>query len=374
MSIYLDHAATSFPKAPGVADAVHAALCSPMGNPGRSAHMSSLVSSELLYDTRLLLCEYFGFPYAERVLFTSGATEGLNLIIQGLVRKKMRILTTPMEHNSCARVIERVCSRTGSVYRFTPCDRYGRIDLDSLKAELAESNLFVFTALSNVTGILNDLPGIISLCESLQVPYCIDAAQAAGVTPIDAEAMRIGAIAFSGHKGLLGPTGTGAVLLGPHLDPEPLVFGGTGSLSDSEQQPEHLPDRYQSGTQNFCGIAGLKAALTQLAASSGHYEQLRSVTGQLYDLLRSVKAIELYSPPGSLSIVSFRPTEMDLSELGRRLQEEGVEHRMGYHCSPWAHRYLKTTVYGGLIRLSVSHSTAIEELESATRILKEVLS
>lgn len=373
MSIYLDHAATSFPKAPGVPEAVYAALNSRLGNPGRSAHMSSLEASELLYDTRMLISQLFGFPPSERILFTSGATEGLNLILQGLTRSEMRILTTPMEHNSVARVVERVCSRSSCSYRFVTCDRFGKIDTDTLRKELFWADLFVFTALSNVTGIVNEVKSIIELCEGMHIPYCIDAAQAAGAIPLDLTPMHYGAVCFSGHKGLLGPPGTGAVLLGSQLAPEPLIFGGTGSLSDSSLQPQQLPDMYQSGTQNLCGIAGLKAALSHLAAHEEYYEQLRRVTTQLYTGLAKIESIELYSPQDCLSIASFRPKGMDLSELSTRLQQEGVDHRMGYHCSPWAHQHLGSTDHGGLIRFSVSHTTTFEELDTALDILQEVL-
>ncbi len=375
-NIYLNNGATSYPKAPGVAQAVFVALSQEMGNANRSSHRSSIDASRLLFEVREQIASYFSFHSSDRIIFTSGSTEALNIAINGLLTEEMRVLTTPMEHNSVSRPLRVLQHEKGIKIDLVSCDSYGTILLKALTNRI-ESNhfdLFIFTGESNVTGAINPINDILPILEDHRIPYIIDGAQITGDTSIDLSAMHYGIFCCSAHKGLLGPTGVGIMIIGDQVNPRPLIYGGTGSKSDSDTQPEFLPDQYESGTLNLHGIAGLKAALEYLLNRSDRYSIKRENSDHLYSALKSISEINLFSPPHNRgSVVSFTIKRNQTSDITEFLNSRGFAIRSGMHCSPWAHEHLGTLEEGGTLRVSPGLFTTKDEIDAFIFQIKEFI-
>ncbi len=373
-SIYLDNGATSYPKAPGVAKAIYNSLTNEMGNANRSSHRASIDSSRLLFEVRELAADYFSYPQSSRIIFTSGATESLNTAIYGLITEGAKVLTTPMEHNSVSRPLRSLEDRKGILIEYVTCDDLGSISLDKLEEELdsVEPEIFIFTGESNVTGAINPLDMIIPIMEKKNIPYIIDGTQLTGDVPIDLSAMNHGSFCCSAHKGLLGPTGVGLMIIGESLQPRPLIYGGTGSKSDSDIQPEIMPDYYESGTLNFHGIAGLKTALAYLIEREDSYQVKNEITQYLYDSLSVLPGVLLYSPSDHRgSVISFCYENSSISELTEYLDDHGYSVRMGLHCSPWAHTHIGTFDTGGTLRVSPGLFTTSKDIDSFIKQLQD---
>lgn len=378
--IYLDNAATSFPKAPGVADSVARQISEGGGSAGRSSHGAALDASRLLFAARAETAALFGLSDSARLVFTKNATEALNLAILGAVPDGGTVLTSALEHNSVMRPLRYLESERGVSLRFFSCDPEGLPDPAELEAGLrSKPDLVVFTAASNVSGAVLPYRDIVARCRALGIPVCVDASQLAGHRPLDADALGADYLCFPGHKGLLGPGGTGCLLLGPEAFPLPLLRGGTGSASESEDHPDLLPDRYEAGTHNLPGLAGLLAAVRYLAATGiariGGRE--RAASDRLAQGLSELPGLRLVGPAlgrDRVSIVSLAVEGMDLGDFGRELDRAGVACRVGLHCAPAAHRSLGTFSLGGTIRLSPGHFTTDGEIDAAVDIIKEILS
>jgi cysteine desulfurase/selenocysteine lyase len=259
--IYLDHAATSWPKPPAVVAAMSDFLERAGGNPGRSGHRLSIEAGRIVYEAREALAELFNVRDPFRVILTPNVTYALNLAIRGLVRPGDRVVVSGMEHNAVMRPL-RALERQGVTVAVVACDGEGALDPADWAAALAQpTRLAVINHASNVNGVIQPLAELIALAHAAGVPVLVDAAQTAGVLPLDMAALGPDLLAFTGHKGLQGPPGTGGLVLGAEFDVdllEPLVRGGTGSRSEFEEQPDVLPDRFESGTANGVGIAGLE--------------------------------------------------------------------------------------------------------------------
>ncbi|MGM0431272.1 MAG: aminotransferase class V-fold PLP-dependent enzyme [Spirochaetota bacterium] len=377
MSIYLDNAATSFPKAPGVSQAVYHALNQETANANRSSYDSAVAASKLLYSTRKLVADYFRVAEPKYVIFTSGATEGLNTVIQGILSPGATVLTTPAEHNAVARPLRYLQQEQHIEIRWAACDRFGRLQLAEVEQELSQHrpDLFVWTAQSNVTGAQNPVAELITLCERLKVPYLIDGAAAAGDLPIDLSQMAHGAFCCSAHKGLLAPTGLGLMMLSENLLPEPLMQGGTGSRSQFDLQPDFLPDAYESGTRNIHAIAGLQASMRYLTETPTLPAQQQKITDYLYEQLSQLHSkITILSPELHRGcVISFLPVDIDLGEFSLELQDNGIAHRMGLHCAPWTHHHTGTLKTGGTIRLSPGPFTTVSEIDQTVECIKEII-
>lgn len=374
MSIYLDQAATSYPKAPGVAQAVYESLSSESANANRSSYASAVRSSRLLYRVRKQLSTYFGFPHPERILFSSGATESLNLVIRGMVPQGGSVLVSPMEHNAVSRVLTDLHEQSHCTITSMEADSFGFPDLSAFarQLDLLSPDLTVFTGESNVTGTIFPISQMIELLEARGLSYCIDGAQLTGDMPVGLQAMHHGAFCCSAHKGLLAPTGVGILLLGSGLDPKPLIHGGTGSQSDSDRQPAILPDRYESGTPNIHGITGLQAALTYLLAHGRRlYAQKREISEHLYAQLQQFPDIRIHSPEhGRGSVISWTHARLSVSDIAAVFDREQVAQRMGMHCAPWAHRHIGTYDGGGTIRFSTGSETTREEIDHLIDLMR----
>ena len=298
-AIYLDNAATSWPKPQAVVDAVRDFMLHVGANPGRSGHRLSASAARVVFDTREALARLLGISDSRHVVFTHNATHALNLALGGLLRPGGHAVTTSMEHNSVMRPLRALAAARGVDVTVVESDARGRADVAGIAAALRpETDVVVVNHASNVVGTIAPLAEIKSAIGA--APLLVDAAQTAGALPIDVENDGIDLLACTGHKSLLGPTGTGALYIRPGLERRiaPLLAGGTGSGSEHEEQPEVLPDRYESGTLNAAGLAGLGAGvlyLTQRGVDSVRAHELE-LTGLLLDGLRSVPGVTEYGP------------------------------------------------------------------------------
>lgn len=379
--IYLDHAATSYPKPREVLQAMQEFLERAGGNPGRSGHRLSIAAGRVLYEAREAVAELFHVPDPLRVIFTSNATHALNLALYGLLQAGDRVVTTSMEHNAVMRPLRHLEAR-GTEVIVVPCASDGGVDLNAMGEALTqEARLVVVNHASNVVGTIAPLAELSALAHGAGALLLLDAAQTAGVLPIDMQAMGIDLLAFTGHKGLLGPPGTGGLVLGETVKPEeiePLTRGGTGSRSEYEQQPDFLPDKFESGTPNGVGIAGLGAGIAWVMQHGVKTirEHEVELTRLLLEGLSTMRGVNLYGPldpQRRTAVVSFTVEGRQVSEIGQRLDEEhGVLCRVGLHCAPAAHRTIGTFPKG-TVRFAPGVTTTPQEIEEALAALERVV-
>jgi len=377
--IYLDNAATSFPKAPGVPEAVARCLAGAGGNPGRGSHRFALEGSRTVFQAREACARLFGLADPARLVFTKSATEALNLAILGLVPPGGTVALSSLEHNAVMRPLRHLEAARGVRLLVVPFDACGRPDPGQLRSALAlRPDLMLLTAASNVSGCLPPVAEIAAQCRAAGVPLCLDASQAAGHVALPPAGPDLPLVCFSGHKGLLGPAGTGGLCLAEGCAPEPLVRGGTGSASDSEEQPTQLPDRYEAGSPNLPGLAGLLAAVRWLEAT-GIAELQRREAVLCDHLLRGLLALPGVAAPGPgpgeprAPVVSITVAGRDLGELALELDRRDIAARVGLHCAPAAHRSLGTFEAGGTLRFSPGWATTRAELDVALATLEGLL-
>lgn len=377
--IYLDNAATSFPKAPGVARAVADALESPLGNAGRTSAMPGLAAQRIAFEAREALAAFLGAPDSKRIVFTKNATEALNLAIMGSVPRGGLIAMSSLEHNSVARPARRLqLEREVEILTFA-CDGLGRPDMKSLEAAIGASpDLLIVTAASNVTGAILPFAEIVARCRAAKIPVVVDGSQAVGHIPIALGELLPSAFCFAGHKGLLGPEGIGALWLGEDFSPEPLLWGGTGSDSASLRQPRDLPDRYEAGTQNAPALAGLIASLRFLVDTGIEEVERReaSMRDHLAQGLAELPRLRLYGPGSgvrSVPLLSFTADNITPGEIALELGRRGIVVRQGLHCAPSTHKTLGTLDHGGTVRLSPGYMTSEAEVDEALLAIKEIL-
>ena len=377
--IYLDNAATSFPKAPGVAQAMVRCLDGVGANPGRASHRFALEGSRILFQARDACARLFGARDSARLVFTKSATEALNLAILGLVPAGGTVALGSLEHNAVMRPLRHLEAVRGVRLLVVPFDACGRPDPGRLRAALGQKpDLMVLSAASNVTGGLAPAAEIAALCRAAGVPLCLDASQAAGHVALPEAGPELPLLCFSGHKGLLGPAGTGGLHLAEGFAPEPLIRGGTGSESASELQPEFLPDRYEAGSANLPGLAGLLASVRWLAELG--LPAVRRREAALCDhLLRGLLALPGVTAPGPgpgeprAPVVSITARGRDLGELALELDRRDIAVRVGLHCAPAAHRSLGTFDGGGTLRFSPGYFTTEAELDAALAAMEDLL-
>ncbi len=371
--IYLDHAATSWPKPPAVTEAMSDFLQRAGGNPGRSGHRLSIEAARIVYDAREAVAALFNAPDPLRVIFTLNVTHALNLALRGLLRPGDHVVTSSMEHNSVMRPL-RALERQGVRLSVVPCAADGTLAVDAVaRAVTPGTRLIVINHASNVTGTILPVAEIAPLAHRAGALLLVDAAQTCGVLPVDMTALGVDLLAFTGHKGLQGPPGSGGLVIADHVDVaqlEPLLRGGTGSLSEYEEQPDDLPDRYESGTPNGVGIAGLGAGVRWVMARS--VDDIRqhemSLAQVLIDGLQSMRGVTVYGTHDvqrSTAVVSFTVEGREVSDIGLRLDDEfGVLCRVGLHCAPAAHRTIGTFPRG-TVRFAPGATTTVDEAHAA---------
>jgi cysteine desulfurase family protein len=379
--IYLDNAATSWPKPKEVIKAMADFLESAGGNPGRSGHRLSIEAGRSVYDAREVIAELFNAPDPLRVIFTSNATHALNLALIGLLRPGDHIVTSGIEHNSMMRPL-RALEGKGVRLTVVPCDRDGSLRSEDIAGAITPSTrMAAVTHASNVMGTVLPVADIADAAHRAGALLLVDAAQTAGVVPIDMQAMGIDLLAFTGHKGLLGPPGTGGLVIGervPVAEMRPLMRGGTGSRSEFEFQPEDWPDKFESGTPNGSGIAGLAAGARWVMAHGipaiRDYEV--ELTRLLLEGLENIPGITLHGvrdPSHRMAIVSFTAQGHRVSEIGLRLDEEyEIMSRVGLHCAPAAHRTMGTFPEG-TIRFAPGIRTTVGEIRSAIDAVARIM-
>lgn len=372
--IYFDNAATTLKKPQCVKDAVMNALDS-MGNSGRGAYESSLCASRTIYEARVALADLFGAPNPNRVIFTSNATEALNTAIFGLFAEGDHIISTDLEHNSVLRPLYELKNR-GCEVDFVPADCEGRIrlaDFESLRK--ANTKGVVVTHGSNLTGAVVDVAKIGAWAHENGLLLIVDASQTAGLVPINMGEMNIDVLCFTGHKGLMGPQGTGGICLSESVDICPLKMGGTGVLSYSETQPDRYPNHLEAGTLNAHGIAGLLTAVEYIKEVG--IEKIYSTEHELYTRFvegtAKIPGIKIYGGDfRHLPIVSLNISDIPSSEVSNILSEKyGVETRSGAHCAPRLHEALGTKEQGA-VRFSFGFFNTIDEVDCAVKALEDI--
>jgi len=377
--IYLDNAATSFPKPSRVTDAMVRFAEDLGASPGRGSYRESLDAGRLVTRCRERMARLVGLGEPSHVVFTLNATDALNQAIKGIVRARagrpVHAISTEMDHNSILRPLNAL-QREGLDWTSVRCDpRTGLVDPDDVRrAVRPETALVAIGHASNVTGTIQDLAPISRICREVDVLLVVDAAQTAGHVPIEGE---FDVLCVPGHKGLLGPLGTGGMVVRPGIEDRiaPLREGGTGSVSELDTQPREMPDRYESGSQNTIGIAGLSEGVAWILERG--VEALRAhdreITGLLLDRLRAIDPVRVLAPDAPrVGVVSIVHESIDPHTLAMLLEQEaGVLARAGLHCAPYAHRALGTLETGAL-RLSAGPFTTLEDVSRAVDAIDSI--
>ncbi len=376
--IYLDHAATSWPKPPAVGEAMMQALDVAGANPGRGGHRMAVQASRVLFGARKAISTLLGVRNANDIALGSNTTEALNLAIQGWLREGDHVIATMAEHNSVRRPLEYMRKSRNVEVDYVPVNAAGEIDLVQF-ARLFRSNtrLVVCTHSSNLLGSILPIGEIALMCQKHQVTFLVDAAQSAGIIPVDVKQLGIDMLAFPGHKGLLGPQGTGGLYIAPELDVLPLLHGGTGSQSEAIEQPLVRPDRYEAGTPNTVGIAGLAAGVQHVLELTPEfiYKHEWDLTQHMMDGLSSIQGIRMLGPEigqPRTGLLSFTVEGYDSAQLAFQLDRSyGIAVRSGFHCTPLAHESAGTTA-SGAVRASVGYSTSREDVDALIEAVIEL--
>lgn len=391
--IYLDNASTTFPKPPEVAEAVYEYMTGVGSNIGRGGYASAYAAEEAVFNMRQLLCDFFGGEDAKNVVFTKNVTEALNVIIRGLLEKGEHVLVSAMEHNAVMRPLQLLgreleageeAPADAISFSRIPCDSEGNLELEALPRLVQQrTKAVIMTHASNVCGTLLPIDKVGDFCKQRGLLFIVDSAQSAGVFPINMQQLHIDALAFTGHKGLLGPQGIGGFVLREHMVTKltPLIVGGTGSLSHTEKTPRFMPDKFEAGTLNLPGIMGLAAGVSWLkerGLASIRAHEL-ALTEQLLAGLQGLEQQGLLRIFGRkdlkqrTSVVSIAGTQLDIAMLAHKLNVEyGIATRVGLHCAPNAHKTLGTYPTGTL-RFSMGWHNNEADIDAAIKALREVL-
>lgn len=366
--VYLDHAATSWPKPPEVAAAMMDALQYSGANAGRGNHALAIGTGRVMVRARSLLAELFSVSNSQDIAFTHNTTMGLNMAIRGTLHAGDHVISTMTEHNSVRRPLEYLRQTIGIEIDYLQVDRQGQVNLLELKRKIKpNTKMVICNHSSNLLGSILPIGEIGDIVKSHGVVFLVDAAQSAGSLDIDVTKMNIDLLAFPGHKGLLGPQGTGGIYISPDLDLEPLMLGGTGSQSENSSQPTVRPDRYEAGTQNAVGIAGLLAGVKKVKSLGlvNIHNQEWALTQKLMEGLLGIPGIRLLGPDIGVSrsgIVSFTIEGQDSADIAHRLDRDyNIAVRAGMHCTPLAHQSVET-LGSGAVRASVGPSTTEDEI------------
>ncbi len=383
MSIYLNNAATTWPKPETVASAMYEFIINRGANLARgSASERDIASLDNVLSCRQKLTDLLG-GYERRnakyVTLTSNVTESINIVLKGILKPGMKVITSSMEHNSVIRPL-RSAENSGVHVEIVQCSLHGYLDPKTLdRAIEGRADIAIINHCSNVSGSLQDIAAIAEVCAKRKVPLVIDSAQTAGIVPIDSEALGLSALCFTGHKGLFGPQGTGGIIWKPEFAERcaPFIEGGTGSLSHEEHQPSNMPDKFEAGTPNMPGIAGLLAALEWLEKTG--IENIKAkeerLGAKLEEGMRNIKGSMILGPRGGdarLPVFSVNIEGKDNACLARDLSDRyGIETRPGLHCAPLAHRTLGSFPEGAL-RFSPGYFNTEEDIDAAIEALSEL--
>lgn len=380
--IYLDNGSTSYPKAPGVGKAVSDFIENIGTNVNRGGYEAAYAAEDVIIETREKLCRLFHFNKLRNVIFTPSITYSLNYIIKGWLKPGDHVLVSAMEHNAMMRPLTQMTEQ-GVTFDRIPCTRDGELMTDKIETMiLPNTKAIMMLHASNVCGTLMPLEQVGEICKKHGIKFVVDAAQTAGSFPIDMEKMKIDVLAFTGHKSLLGPQGIGGFLISDEVAKEmtPLITGGTGSVSDSELQPEFMPDKFESGTQNIPGIYGLHAALTYLEQTgiekihAHEMELCRSFIEKINGLGNpKIRIVGTQEMEKRGPVVSLDFEGKDNAEISFLLDSEyGISTRCGMHCAPNAHKTLETYPQG-TVRFAFGFQNTEQDVDCAVQAIKEIL-
>jgi cysteine desulfurase family protein len=376
--IYFDNAASSWPKPKAVLEAMQTCMIEYSANPGRGSHRMAVQASRVLFDTRKQAARLFGIKNPNDISFSLNTTHALNQAIKGFVREGDHVICTNIEHNSVRRPLEYLRSKKDVKVTYVPTNEHGELHVKDIELAFEErTSLVVVNHSSNLLGTIMPLAEIGEICKRKGVKLLVDAAQTAGVLPIDVDSMNIDMLAFPGHKGLLGPQGTGGLYLAPNLELEPLLHGGTGSQSEEIDQPKVRPDRYEAGTQNTVGIAGLNEGIKFVLKETVEkiHEKEWRLTQKLMEGLITIDGLTILGPEigkPKTGIVSFNVKGADSSEVAFILDQSfQIAVRAGYHCTPLAHE-AAGTLSSGAVRASLGYFTNEDEVDALIEAVKEI--
>ena len=379
--IYFDNSSTSFPKAPNVGRAMGEFIENGAFNINRGSYEGAYEAGSAVLDTREMLKDLFNCPNSKNVVFTPSVTYSLNFFIKGFLKPGDHVLVTSVEHNAVMRPLVQM-EKLGVEFDAVPCDEEGGVTADDFRAYIKENTKAIITThASNVCGTIIPIEEIGALCKEKGLVYAVDTAQTAGILNIDMQKANIDFLAFTGHKGLLGPQGIGGFIASDKLEGliDPVISGGTGSLSDSEEIPDFLPDRFESGTLNLPGIIGLHQALVYLkeAGIDDMRNEKMEITKYFLDQVKEIDGVKVAGKKtveGRLGVVSIDFEGFDNSIVSFYLSSKyKIMTRVGMHCAPRAHKTLKTFPQG-TVRFSFSHFNTKEEVDICINAIKTILS
>ncbi|MDO9557292.1 MAG: aminotransferase class V-fold PLP-dependent enzyme [Coriobacteriia bacterium] len=375
--VYFDHAATSWPKPDVVLDAMQRAMHDAGGNPGRGAHRLAVAASRTILEARGAVAGLLGVAEPRNIVFTAGCTEGLNVAIKGLIRRGDRVVVSSMEHNAVARPLNMLAA-AGVIVDVVRADEYGNVDADAVELAVAEreTRAVICQHASNVTGSIQPVGDLADIAHDAGAVLIVDGAQATGHLRVDVGALGADVYASSGHKGLLGPQGVGILYLSSDIDPDELVQGGSGGNSEEPMQPRLRPDRYEAGTSNTPGIAGLGAAARYLAV---HGDELRVLEGELtsrmHEGLLGIEGLRVLGPlPGEerVPVISVVHERIDGDRIAFELDRRyGIAVRAGLHCAPWAHNTVGT-LDSGALRFGIGYGLTSADVDYALDAMREI--
>lgn len=377
---YLDNASTTFPKPESVAKAIYEYLTSSGANINRGCYSEAYDIEAKVFETRQMICDLFHGEDCKNVVFTKNITESLNILLKGFLKPGDHVLVSSMEHNAMMRPLNQL-EEYGVSFSRIPCDEEGRLCVEDMGSLLRkETRLVVMLHASNVCGSLMPIKEVGEFCRKHSLKFFLDSAQTAGVWPINMEEMGIDAVAFTGHKGLLGPQGIGGFIIKEDLISQitPLLSGGTGSISHTEEIPEFMPDRFEAGTMNLPGILGLRESLLYIEETG--IDKIRehelNLTGKFIKEVDKIQGIRIIGPKDMdkrSGVVSIQIEGQDQGVAADRLdQEYGIMVRVGLHCAPAAHKSLGTYPEG-TIRFSFGVFNTEDDVDLAVQALREIV-
>lgn len=376
-NIYMNNAATSFPKPESVYKAVDNFNRYLGANPGRGSKEQTVEAGSILLDARDSLAALFKIEHSDNIAFTANVTEALNIGILGLLQPGDHVITTSMEHNSVARPLYAL-ARLGIEWTAIPCNPDGSMDIRMMeKAIRPNTRLICMLHASNLNGTIMPIGDVGQIARDRGIIFMVDTAQTAGILELDVNKQCIDILAFTGHKGLLGPQGTGGIYIKPGIDVKPLILGGTGSLSESLEQPDWMPDRFESGTPNTPGIAGLLAGVNFVLETGIDviHKRERDMSEALLEGLQAMPGVKLYGITDTqqrTAVIAFNIEGMDCGELTMRLEYEyGIITRSGLHCAYLAHKTLGT-LESGACRLSPGFFTSNEQIDTVLKAINHI--
>jgi len=377
-SIYVDNAATTFPKPEKVYEAIDYFNRHAGGNPGRGSNKAALQAGSLLLECRDALAELFNIRDSSRIAFTINITDAINTAVKGILKPGDHVISSSMEHNAIARPLYVMNRERGVEWTVVPCAGDGSLDPEDVrKAIRPNTRMIAMLHASNLTGTIMPAEEIGKIAREYEVIFVLDTAQSAGVLPINVDEQCIDILTFTGHKGLLGPQGTGGIYIRPGLDINPLKQGGTGSLSEYLEHPQFMPDLLESGTHNTPGIAGLLAGVNYIMdrGLTDIHRHEQGLTEMLFNGLKEIPDVSVYGPSDSnnrTAVVAFNIDEMDCGEVSVNLDYKyGIVTRSGLHCAPLAHRTLGT-FESGSCRISPGIFNTSEDIEIILRAVHEI--